>query len=153
MDQDCPVDGMDAEVPAFAGLRAEISLLRRAVERLTDERTMQVDYGPSLEAIARGLEDVCVWARRVSERPALQLTPQRMASELAEAAMLGREQDQHLLEEAAAGMKAATARADARSHARHRHGGLGRNMMVKAHPQDRRRVTATGVAQPRSDGR
>jgi hypothetical protein len=113
MDQDCPVDGMDAEAPAFAGLRAEISLLRRAVERLTDERTMQVDYGPSLEAIARRLEDVCVWARRVSERPALQLTPQRMVSELAEAATSGREQDKHLLEEAAGAMQAATARIDA----------------------------------------
>jgi hypothetical protein len=108
-----PDAATDPAAQAFAGLRAEISLLRRAVERLTDERTMQADYGPSLEAIAKRLEDVCGWARRVSERPALQLTPQRMASELAEAATSGREQDKRLLEEAAGAMKAATARIDA----------------------------------------
>ncbi|MCC2976649.1 DUF6118 family protein [Sphingomonas sp. PL-96] len=113
MDKDFPVDGSDAVAPAIAGLRAEISLLRRAVERLTDERTMQVDYGPSLEVIAKRLEDIGVWARRVSERPALQLTPQKMASELAEAATSGREQDKHLLEKAAGTMNAAAARIDA----------------------------------------
>ncbi len=60
---------------AFGEVRAEISLLRRAVERLTDERTAQPDYAPSLEAIAKRLEDVCVWAKRVSERPKRMRTP------------------------------------------------------------------------------
>jgi hypothetical protein len=98
MDQDCPVDRMDAEAPAFAGLRAEISLLRRAVERLTDERTDQPDFAPHLEAIAKHPEDLGV--------------------------------------EAAAGMKAATARADAARKLGTDMSAAGRNMMVKAHPQD-----------------
>lgn len=100
-------------VHAFTELRGEISLLRRAVERLTDERTSQPDYAPSLEAIARRLEDVCVWARRVSERPAIKLTPETLASEIAAAAETSRTDDQRLVNNAATGMEAATARIDA----------------------------------------
>jgi hypothetical protein len=100
-------------VHAFGELRGEISLLRRAVERLTDERTSQPDYGPSLEAIANRLEDVCVWARRVSERPALKLTPSSLASEMAAAAENSRADDQRLVKNVAAGMEAAAGRIDA----------------------------------------
>jgi len=98
---------------AFSELRAEISLLRRAVERLTDERTSQPDYGPSLEAIAKRLEDVCVWAQRVSEKPALKLTPEKIGREIVTAGTSSRERDQQILERAAGGMDAATARIDA----------------------------------------
>ena len=98
---------------AFGELRAEISLLRRAVERLTDERTSQPDYAPSLEAISKRLEDVCVWAQRVSEKPALKLTPGSLASEIAAAAASSRAQDQRLLERSTAAMDAASARIDA----------------------------------------
>jgi hypothetical protein len=100
-------------VHAFGELRGEISLLRRAVERLTDERTSQPDYAPSLEAIARRLEDVCVWARRVSERPAIKLTPETLASQIATAAVSSRADDQRLVKNAAAGMEATTSRIDA----------------------------------------
>ena len=98
---------------AFGELRAEISLLRRAVERLTDERTSQPDYAPSLEAISKRLEDVCVWAQRVSERPALKLTPESLASEIAAAAASSRAQDQQLLENATTAMDTAADRIDA----------------------------------------
>jgi hypothetical protein len=89
------------------------TLKRGAVERLTDERTSQPDYAPSLEAIAKRLEDVCVWARRVSERPAIKLTPETLASQIATAAENSRAGDQRLLQSAAAGMDAATSRIDA----------------------------------------
>jgi hypothetical protein len=98
---------------AFAELRGEISLLRRAVERLTDERTSECDYAPSLEAIGKRLEDVCVWAQRVSERPALKLTPESLGREIAAAATSSRAQDQQLLERAASSMEAAGSRIDA----------------------------------------
>lgn len=98
---------------AFGELRGEISLLRRAVERLTDERTDQPDYAPSLEAIAKRLEDVCVWAQRVSERPALKLTPETLGREIAAAATNSRAQDQQLLERATSAMEAASSRIDA----------------------------------------
>ena len=92
---------------AFGELRAEISLLRRAVERLTDERTSQPDYAPTLEAIARRLEDVCVSVERLSERPALKLTPQAMAREITAAATTSREGDREMLRSAAASMNGA----------------------------------------------
>lgn len=98
---------------AFGELRAEISLLRRAVERLTDERTSQPDYAPSLEAISKRLEDVCVWAQRVSEKPAMRLTPESLGNEIATAAASSRADDQRLLENAAAAMDATVSRIDA----------------------------------------
>ena len=98
---------------AFGELRAEISLLRRAVERLTDERTSQPDYAPSLEAIANRLEDVCVWAKRVSEKPAMRLTPESLSREMATAAAGSRAQDHQHLERAAGAMEAAANRIDA----------------------------------------
>lgn len=98
---------------AFDEVRAEISLLRRAVERLTDERTAQPDYAPSLEAIAKRLEDVCVWAKRVSERPALGLTPATLARQIAEAGETVRTRDQQMLDRAARRMDDAGSRIDA----------------------------------------
>lgn len=92
---------------AFGELRAEISLLRRAVERLTDERTSQPDYAPSLEAIAKRLEDVCASVQRLSERPALKLTPEAMRQEIAAAAIASREGDRDMLRSAVASMNGA----------------------------------------------
>ncbi|SFO33474.1 DUF6118 family protein [Sphingomonas sp. OK281] len=98
---------------AFGEVRAEISLLRRAVERLTDERTAQPDYAPSLEAIAKRLEDVCVWAKRVSERPALGLTPANLARQIAEAGETVRTRDRDMLDRAGRRMDDAGSRIDA----------------------------------------
>ena len=92
---------------AFGELRAEVSLLRRAVERLTDERTSPPDYAPSLEAISKRLEDVCVWAQRVSERPAIKLTPEGIAREIVTAATASRDRDQQMLENAVSSMDVA----------------------------------------------
>ncbi len=94
---------------AFGELRAEISLLRRAVERLTDERTSQPDYAPSLETIAKRLEDVCAAVQRLSERPGLKLTPEAMGQEIAAAAIASREGDREILRSAAANMNGAAA--------------------------------------------
>lgn len=92
---------------AFGELRAEISLLRRAVERLTDERTSQPDYVPSLEVIAKRLADLCASVEGLSERPGLKLTPEAMAREIAAAAVASRERDQEMLRSAAANMNGA----------------------------------------------
>lgn len=98
---------------AFGELRAEISLLRRAVERLTDERTSQPDYAPSLEAISKRLEDVVAWARKVSERPGIKLTPESLEREIAAAAATSRARDLQTLEAARGTMQAAGDRIDA----------------------------------------
>lgn len=94
---------------AFGELRAEVSLLRRAVERLTDERTSQPDYAPSLETIAKRLEDVCAAVQRLSERPGLKLTPEAVGQEIAAAAIASRERDREILRSAAANMNGAAA--------------------------------------------
>ncbi|RZF60881.1 hypothetical protein EWE75_20705 [Sphingomonas populi] len=107
-----PSADISSAAHAFESLRAEISLLRRATERLTDERSAQPDYAPSLEAIAKRLEDVCVWARRVSERPALKLTPESIGRDIDAAAVHARRHDQELLHHAATRMDAATGRID-----------------------------------------
>lgn len=114
MDQDS-TPGVDTSLAAhaFGELRAEISLLRRAVERLTDERTSQPDYAPSLEAIAKRLEEVCTWARRVSEKPAMRLTPESLRREIATVATTSRAQDHQQLERAVSAMEAAGNRMDA----------------------------------------
>lgn len=92
---------------AFGELRAEISLLRRAIERLTDERISQPDYAPSLEAISKRVEDVCTSVQRVSDRPALKLTPEAMAREISAAATASRERDTEMLRSAVASMNGA----------------------------------------------
>ncbi|MDF7773781.1 DUF6118 family protein [Sphingomonas sp. AOB5] len=98
---------------AFGELRAEVSLMRRAVERLTDERTSQPDYAPSLEEISRRMEKVVVWAGRIAQQPAMQLTPEGIGRDIAGAASTSREQDRQMLQNAASGMDAAAGRIDA----------------------------------------
>ncbi len=98
---------------AFGELRAEISLLRRAVERLTDERTAQPDYAPSLEAMTKRLEDLTGWAKRILERPALALTVETLASEITDAGSTARARDEEMLSRAAQAMEAAGWRIDA----------------------------------------
>jgi len=71
------------------------------------------DYGPSLEAIARRLEDVCVWAKRVSEKPALRLTPESLSLEITTAAAGSRTHDQQMLQRAASAMEQQGSRIDA----------------------------------------
>ncbi|RSY76284.1 hypothetical protein DAH66_22135 [Sphingomonas koreensis] len=111
MDQNS-APSIDTSLAAHASgeLRAEISLLRRAVERLTDEWTSQPDYAPNLEGISKRLEDVCVWAQRVSEKPALKLTPESLGNEIATAAAGSRADDPRLLERATAAIDASASR-------------------------------------------
>ena len=98
---------------AFGELRAEVSLLRRAVERLTDERAATPDYTPSLEAISKRLEDVDAWAEEMSEQPALQLTPESLTRQINAAASDSRAADHARLERAGQSMQAAGDRIDA----------------------------------------
>lgn len=113
MDEDSTREvGSSLAAHAFGELRAEVSLMRRAVERLTDERTSQPDYAPSLEEISKRMEKVAAWAGRIAEHPAMQLTPEKIGRDLGGAAAMAREQDRQILQHAASGMDAATARID-----------------------------------------
>lgn len=105
--------GSSLAAHAFGELRAEVSLMRRAVERLTDERTAQPDYAPSLEEISKRMEKVAAWAGRIAQHPAMQLTPEAIGRDIAGAASTSREQDRQMLQNATSGMDAAAARIDA----------------------------------------
>lgn len=90
-DQVTPALAQSSAARAFEDLRNEVSLLRRAIEGLTAERRDQPDYGPTLEALATSNEQIRDWAKKVSERPGIQLTP-RQISEQIDASVASRRQ-------------------------------------------------------------
>lgn len=92
---------------AFEQLRREVSLLRRGVEALTAERQAQPDYSATLLDLDRRLEDVRKWARTISERPALQLTPAAIADQIEDAASDAREAEAKQAAVAAAALRSA----------------------------------------------
>jgi hypothetical protein len=98
---------------AFGELRAEISLLRRAVERLTDERTATPDYTPTLEDLSKRLRNINAYLKHVSETPALTQTPEVLARSISTAATDSRAHDRLLLTSAANSMNEGFCRIDA----------------------------------------
>ncbi|AYJ86555.1 hypothetical protein D3Y57_11965 [Sphingomonas paeninsulae] len=98
---------------AFGELRAEISLLRRAVERLTDERTATPDYTPTLENLSKRLTNIGIWTKRISETPALTQTPESLAKDISAAATDSRAHDRQLLNSAINSMSEGVSRIDA----------------------------------------
>ncbi|QJU57399.1 hypothetical protein HL653_05975 [Sphingomonas sp. AP4-R1] len=113
MDQDStPRPDASLAEHAFGELRGEISLLRRAIERLTDERISQSDYTPSLEELSKRLDVLTDWARSIAKQPALQLTPEKVGRGIADAGMTHREADRQLLQRAVNGMDASVSHID-----------------------------------------
>jgi len=98
---------------AFGELRAEISLLRRAVERLTDERTATPDYTPTLEDLSKRLSNINAYLKHVSETPALTQTPEGLAQSISAAAAASRAHDRDLINNAANSMGDGLRRIDA----------------------------------------
>lgn len=96
-DQVTPASAQSSAARAFEELRGEVSLLRRAIEGLTAERRDQPDHGPTLEALATSNEQIRDWAKKVSERPALRLTPERISEQIEAAASQFRQLDRQEL--------------------------------------------------------
>lgn len=95
---------------AFERLRGEVSLLRHAVEGLTAAReSIDIpDYQPTL---ARTETVLAVLAQRIEtvvKSPALTLTPNQMAEQIAGAASMARREDQRLVSEARTALDQAT---------------------------------------------
>ena len=107
MESDAPTNNDPGQ--AFAALRAEVSLLRRGVEGLTAERHGAPDYGPTLEQMNAYLKEIAAWARKVNERPAMQLTPEHLEREMARIAVDARKRDRDIIEQAEARMSRAIA--------------------------------------------
>jgi hypothetical protein len=97
-DQVTPALAQSSAARAFEDLRGEVSLLRRATEGLSAERRNQPDYGPTLEALATSNQEIRDWARKVSERPAVRLTPLQIGEQIEEAVTKLRADDRRQLD-------------------------------------------------------
>ncbi|WP_428969901.1 hypothetical protein ACQR50_04165 [Sphingomonas sp. Xoc002] len=85
---------------AFEDLRAEISLLRRAVEGLTAARERMPDYTPTLGSMMAQLKTTQEALQRIERSPAVALTPVALTKEIVQAAASARAEDARKLDEA-----------------------------------------------------
>lgn len=99
-------DGHEVEaegdaVAAFANLRREVSLLRRAIEGLSSREDIEIpDYAPTLVQMRQALIELAGRLDRLAAQPALSQTPEQMAMRIAHAAEASRREDHRLLAEA-----------------------------------------------------
>ena len=99
----------DDPARAFAALRGEVSLLRRAVEGLTAERQNAPDYTPTLTELSGRLSHAEGFLGKVAESPAMRLTPDNLAMSIAKASETVRAGDRDNLGKADAIIRASVA--------------------------------------------
>ncbi len=99
----------DDPASAFADLRGEVSLLRRAVEGLTAERQNAADYTPTLTGLSSRLAHVEELLGKVTESPAMRLTPENLAVSIARASETARAGDRESLDKAGATLRTSIA--------------------------------------------
>src|SRR3546814_6047769 len=88
----------DDPAQAFAELRSEVSLLRRAIEGLTAERQNAPDYAPTLKVLSGRLTRIEAFMGEVSESPAMRLTPANLAVSIERASETARAGDRDIIE-------------------------------------------------------
>lgn len=102
----------DDPAGAFAALRGEVSLLRRAVEGLTAERQNAPDYTPTLTDLSLRLGQIEGFLGNVAESPAMRLTPENLAVSIARASETARAGDREMLDKAGATLRTSIASID-----------------------------------------
>ena len=85
---------------AFEELRREISLQRTAIQGLTSAKEKLPDYLPTLRDIASRLGQIEEQIESIHQKPAMQLTPRTIATEIHEALMSYRADDAKSIGEA-----------------------------------------------------
>lgn len=92
----------DPATRAFEQMRGEIALVRRAVEKLAAERADIVipDYSTTLGEIAQRLGATAQGMKALAAQPAMQITPDEMASQIDAAALNARQSDHTAIAEA-----------------------------------------------------
>ncbi len=93
-------DGEDEAARAFEDLRAEVTLMRRAIERLTAERTELPegpDYSETLGVISHNLAAVAQRIDALVKSPALALTPEEINRQIIEVGTAGRSEDRRVI--------------------------------------------------------
>src|SRR3546814_2935465 len=100
----------DDPAQAFAELRSEVSLLRRAIEGLTAERQNAPDYAPTLKVLSGRLTRLEELMGEVSESPAMRLTAANLALSIERASETARAGDRDMIETASAVLRASIAK-------------------------------------------
>lgn len=103
-------DTGDAAAEAFEGVRAEVALLRRAVERLAAERA-EVETPDYSETLGRISNNITATAQRVDalyKSSAQAMTPAHIAGQIVTAGSEARRSDQQIIAEARAALDQAT---------------------------------------------
>lgn len=99
----------DDPTNAFAALRGEVSLLRRAVEGLTAERQNTPDYTPTLIELSSRLAHVEELLGTITDSPAMRLTPENLAVSIARASEIARAGDRETADKSGATLRASIA--------------------------------------------
>lgn len=100
-------DGPDEAAQAFESLRAEVSLMRRAVERLAAERAEgghAPDYSETLGVIANNITATAQRVDALVKSPALSLPPEEIGRQITAAGFDARREDHRLFLAAKQGM-------------------------------------------------
>ncbi len=111
--------GEDEAARAFEVLRAEVSLMRRAVERLAAERAENghmPDYSETLGVISQNLSATAQRVNVLSKSPALSLTPEETSRQIDAASFTARREDHRLFAAAKQGMDEVAARIGRQLH-------------------------------------
>ena len=93
-------DSENEAAQAFEGLRAEVSVMRRAVERLAAERAEDghaPDYSETLGVIAANITATAQRVDALVKSPALSLTPEEMNRQIGAAGSAGRAEDRRVI--------------------------------------------------------
>lgn len=102
----------DAATEAFEEVRAEVTLLRRAIERLAAERAevpAPKDYDETLGRIAQAINKLAERMDALAERPGIKITPEGIARQIATAGSVTRADDQRTIAEARGALERTTA--------------------------------------------
>ncbi|SEK03111.1 hypothetical protein SAMN05428950_11520 [Sphingomonas sp. OV641] len=104
-------EGPSEAAQAFQELRAEVTLMRRAVERLTAER-MEVpeapDYSETLGVIANNITATAQRVDMLVKSPMLAMTPEQFAGRITAAASTARQEDRQTIATARTGLEDVT---------------------------------------------
>ena len=104
-------EGPSEAAQAFQELRAEVTLMRRAVERLTAER-MEVpeppDYSETLGVIANNITATAQRVDMLVKSPMLAMTPEQLAGRITAAASTARQEDRQTIATARTGLEDVT---------------------------------------------
>ena len=101
---------VDEAAAAFEKLRQEIALMRRAVAGLSAEHaSIEVpDYSQTLGQMGKALNAILTTNKELAKAPALQLTAQNWAEQIAGASRAARQADREALERARSGFEEIT---------------------------------------------